>query len=121
MSILYKKNLNRKYFTPFSVLQLYWQVLLFIFFKRKNNSSETKAPIIKPETSLPSGSTDQEEVKRKPIFDSTHSCIRLLGKFQVKDKEGNDISGRFTPILKSLLLLILLHSQKDERGITIKK
>ena len=95
--------------------------IAFIFFKRKNNSSETKAPIIKPETSLPSGSTDQEEVKRKPIFNSTHSCIRLLGKFQVKDKEGNDISGSFTPILKSLLLLILLHSQKDERGITNKK
>ena len=44
-----------------------------------------------------------------------------MGKFQVKDKEGNDISGSFTPILKSLLLLILLHSQKDERGITNKK
>lgn len=92
----------------------------FIFFKRKEER-KPKVQTVKPEVTLSSGHTEPEEIKRKPIFDSSRSCIRLLGKFQVKDKDGNDISGNFTPILKSLLLLILLHSQKDERGITNKK
>ena len=94
---------------------------IFILF-RKKRKKESKVKPAKPEVTLSSiHNTEPEEIKRKPIFDSTRSCIRLLGKFQVKDKDGNDISGNFTPILKSLLLLILLHSQKDERGITNKK
>ncbi len=46
------------------------------------------------------------------------STIKLLGGFQVFDKEGNDITDSFTPILKQIFLFILLSSIKDGRKIT---
>lgn len=117
---LQEKSETRMGYTLLGIAIVLISGALFIFF-RKKGKKEPKIQTVKPEVILSSGHTEQEEIKRKPIFDSTRSCIRLLGKFQVKDKDGNDISGNFTPILKSLLLLILLHSQKDERGITNKK
>jgi DNA-binding SARP family transcriptional activator len=46
------------------------------------------------------------------------SSILLFGGFQVFDKEGNDISSKFTMTLKELFSLILLHSIKYEKGIS---
>ena len=47
-------------------------------------------------------------------------CINLLGGFNIIDKEGQDITVHFTPILKNLLLLILLYSENDGKGINSK-
>jgi len=45
------------------------------------------------------------------------SAVFLFKQFEVLSKEGNDISSRFTPLLKELFLLLLLYSQKDAKGI----
>lgn len=50
-------------------------------------------------------------------FDRSHSSISLLGGFNVRDKEGNDITSRFTSRLKNLLVLLLLSCRKYESGI----
>jgi two-component SAPR family response regulator len=42
----------------------------------------------------------------------------LFKHFEVSDKDGNDISSRFTPLLKELFLLLLLYSQKENKGIS---
>lgn len=55
------------------------------------------------------------------IFDRTHSSISLLGTFNVRDKNGNDITSNFTPRLKNLLVLLILYAEKNEVGITTKK
>ena len=60
-------------------------------------------------------------VPDKPYFNRDRACICLLGSFNVKSKTGENITSSFTPILKSLLLLILLNTEKDNRGITSKK
>jgi two-component SAPR family response regulator len=46
------------------------------------------------------------------------SAVLLFGGFQVFDKQGVDISSRFTMTLKELFALILLHSIKFENGIS---
>ncbi|WP_073347071.1 hypothetical protein [Bacteroides congonensis] len=56
------------------------------------------------------------EVKEKEV--TQPSFIRLLGGFQVNDSEGRDITSRFTLILRSLFIYMLLYSYKNANGIT---
>jgi two-component SAPR family response regulator len=47
--------------------------------------------------------------------------ICLFGGFQVVDKQGNDITADFKPLLKNLFLLILLNTIKNGKGISFSK
>jgi two-component SAPR family response regulator len=47
-----------------------------------------------------------------------HSSIYLFGQFQVFDKEGHDITGLFTPLLKELFLVVCINTIRQGRGIT---
>ena len=49
------------------------------------------------------------------------AAVYLFGRFEAFDKEGNDITAQFTPLLKELFLLILLYSIKDGKGISSEK
>jgi len=60
------------------------------------------------------GQNKPHTFKEKPLQNS----ITLFGEFHVLDNRGNDITNLFTPKLKQLFLLILLHSQKDRSGIS---
>lgn len=55
-----------------------------------------------------------EQEDKKPRI----STIHLLGDFQVFDKEGNDITQEFTPIIKQVFLYILLNSIAKGRKVT---
>jgi hypothetical protein len=44
--------------------------------------------------------------------------IYLFGPFQVLDQQGADITELFTPLIKELFLLILVHTVRTGRGIT---
>jgi two-component SAPR family response regulator len=57
----------------------------------------------------------------KPIKSPHGKAINLFGGFQVVDREGNDITKNFTPLLKNLFLLILLHTIKNGKGISFAK
>jgi len=57
------------------------------------------------------------EIIPEPAEDK-RSTINLFGGFQVFDKTGHDITPKFTTTLKELLVLILLHSVKFEKGIS---
>ncbi|MCW3092991.1 MAG: galactose oxidase [Ferruginibacter sp.] len=47
--------------------------------------------------------------------------IFLFGEMQIYDKNGNDITRQFTPLLKELFLIILLFSIRKERGVSSDK
>lgn len=47
--------------------------------------------------------------------------IRLLGGFKIADREGQEMTGKLSPKLKELFLLILLHSVGGKGGISTKK
>jgi two-component SAPR family response regulator len=92
-------------------------LLAVIFFIYKKNTS--------PKTGT-TGNTDslpvQEERKRYNIEKKkTGSSILLLGGFQVFDKEGNDITDNFTPVLRQVFLFILLNSIKDGKKTISEK
>ncbi len=50
-----------------------------------------------------------------------HSAIFLFGQFQVFDKEGNDNTRSFTPLLKEIFLIICIYTLKNGRGISSEK
>lgn len=81
----------------------------------------------KPHSSQPSGrykygSFFQDNYPRrnyKPQPDiHKKSSILFLDGFQVWDKNGADITKSFTPILKQLLILIILYSVNNKKGIS---
>lgn len=50
-------------------------------------------------------------------YDFSKQCVCFFGGFRVIDREGNDITGAFTPTLKVLLILLILYTGKDSKGI----
>jgi two-component SAPR family response regulator len=49
------------------------------------------------------------------------NAIYFFGGFQVFDRTGADITSEFTPLLKELFLIIMLHSIKNEKGISSER
>ena len=53
------------------------------------------------------------------VVEKNHrSAIYLFGPFQVFDKDGNDISQLFSPLLKELFLVLLTYTISNGRGIS---
>jgi hypothetical protein len=55
---------------------------------------------------------------QEPIERSHRPAIYLFGQFQVFDKEGNDITRLFTPLLKELFLIVATYTFRNGRGIS---
>lgn len=53
--------------------------------------------------------------------DELKSSIFLFGDMQVFDKQGQEITRQFTPLIKELFLVILLYTIRWERGISSEK
>jgi DNA-binding SARP family transcriptional activator len=54
----------------------------------------------------------------EPLQKSKENSIILFGGFQVFDKSGQDITGQFSPLPRKLILFILLHSLRDDKGVS---
>jgi DNA-binding SARP family transcriptional activator len=50
----------------------------------------------------------------------SHSCICLLPTFCVYSSEGEDITARFQPRLRKILVALIVYSVKDKKGISVK-
>lgn len=98
------------------ILLLY---LLARWYLSKKNKPQKKAVVPVPNTSV-STSEKAKEPETNYYHFSSHS-ICLLGGFFVTDKNGQDITSQFTPMLKYLLVLLILSSEKDSKGISGKK
>jgi len=86
--------------------------LSFFFIKRKKVKNKV-LELSDPEESLPL--CDDGHVE-----DSITNAIYLLGEFTVYDKNQKNIAYLFSPKIKQLFLLILLHSQEGN-GVVSKK
>jgi two-component SAPR family response regulator len=58
-----------------------------------------------------------DEMPEIKYYDFSKSAICLLKNFTIIDKEGNDITGQFSPTLKKMLILLILNAEKDKKGI----
>ena len=55
------------------------------------------------------------------LFRRDKSAISFLGKFEIKDKNGEDITPKFTSRVKDLLIMLILYTEKDEKGASYQK
>ena len=96
-------------------------VILFsalLFFLRRKKSKDKIEPLHIPD--------EQSEhsvpfVGINTVRTLPKKSITLFGGFQVVDKDGNDITADFKPLLKSLFLLIFLHTIKNGKGISFSR
>lgn len=90
-------------------------VTVFVVYRRKTKKSSLLSVPKNHETeSIHSTHQINQYIEEsKPV-----SSILLFGGFQVFNKNGDDISSKFTMTLKELLSLILLHSVKFEIGVS---
>ena len=134
---------NRSYLYAIGILLL---LILagFILYRFKYNSKNKKAPVTKEETEktiattgkaqsqsdVPESKTPKKEWMQENeiifaetvnYYDRSRASISLLGCFNVRDKDGNDITSNFTPRLKHLLILLILYTEKNAQGILASK
>jgi DNA-binding SARP family transcriptional activator len=98
---------------------LYWLIgillvdicvfLLYVRRKRERERGKGEAPGIVYHPGRGAGHRDAPRA----------SDVALFGGFRVIDRSGKDVSRRFTPLLKELFLILLLHSRRDAGGIAI--
>jgi len=86
--------------------------VLFLFFKRKStqNLSKKSTLFFKKRTEI-----------TQNYYDFSKQSICFLGGFSITDKNGENITKQFSPMLKNLLLLLLLYKQQNKDGIPDKK
>lgn len=78
-------------------------------------------PVAQHDAALTESHQSQVTAPAKPFYDLEHSSVRFLGGFRVFDKEGQDITNIFTPTLKKLLILLILHTGQNPMGIPNSK
>ncbi len=105
-------------------------VVVYIKRQRKRQSIIPAAPQLKhPE---PEATIDEQpelnEIElaghnetKTAITPQFKNAILLFGDLQVFDREGHSITKLFTPLIKELFLLLLLHSVKLGRGVSSDK
>ncbi|MDR0506314.1 MAG: hypothetical protein LBH32_05815 [Dysgonamonadaceae bacterium] len=61
---------------------------------------------------------NMENREQHILKEPERSAIRFLGDFQVRDRQGRDITSKFTPVLKRILIAVVLYSEKNKKGIS---
>jgi hypothetical protein len=94
-------------------------IIIFLIIRRRRLKFETIAarnlvPVREPDLLTVSGMPFLQNHNERDI----HSSIFLFGQFQVFDKDGHDISGLFTPLLKELFLIVCINTIRQGRGIS---
>ena len=104
-----------------AIILIFGGVALFLlrkkFWKRETSVEDFAYDTL--ETSEPK--SIQENGKEKAFYESHKRAIIFFGGFQVFNKDGKNITGDFTPTLKYMLVLIVLYTLKDNKGISSTK
>jgi two-component SAPR family response regulator len=101
----------------------------FMYVRRKKGRAVVITPVIHNADpisviSANSGAVVSDPVKpvaEKKVVEECKSSIFLFGDMQVFDKQGQEITKQFTPLIKELFLVILLYTIRWERGISSEK
>lgn len=76
-----------------------------------------------PDATPPAVATGGEDpamsltVIQQPHFNREKSAISLLGEFNVRDKNGNDVTTNFSFRIKDLLILLILENERSSKGV----
>lgn len=114
-----RKNLLFIYFAiAFVILSgsLSWYI------KRKRRSKRISPDTIETaEHTIDIVSVESEESLLELPIEKPNYQLILFGGFQVYNLNNEDITIKFSPLLKELFLLILLHTHKNNKGISSEK
>lgn len=72
---------------------------------------------------LPQHKNDFNTESREPKtihFDRSRSSISLLGRFEVRDADGLDITPKFSMRIRDILIMLVLYTDKYEKGLNYK-
>jgi len=99
-------------------------IVFFIFniikrAKAKNRISAKTSPKMEVEETI--SESEYQEVLNVNYYDFSKRSISILGDFFIVDKKGNDVTKLFSPTLRDILVLLILHSTKDGKGISTKE
>lgn len=118
-SYIEKSFINKKYIVIFGLLVL--ALLsggLFHMLRRKARARENKkGPYSESELTF----LREEKTNKTHFFQFSKGCICLLGRFRIFNNTGVEKTNQLSPTLKSLLIVLILFSSKDSRGISGKK
>ena len=121
-------NSNRSIFWLLAILFVLILLIVLIFLIRKRriqtmqSVTDMQVPALTSQTAIQSIPVEDTLSGRGLNVNSKlSSLIFLFGHFEVIDKEGNDITRQFTPLLKEIFLLILINTFKDGKGISSDK
>lgn len=106
--------------------------VIFVCVRRRNLHKVVVAPAVE---TVPNSDTvtvdtagtgsirknDTELVGGRHYFDRSRSSISILGGFNVRDRNGNDITSLFTRKIKDMLVLLILYTERDSVGLSVKK
>jgi len=96
----------------FLVLACSFVIILVIWlFNRSRNKKQGR------EAGLPDKNAEDSSFDVQASSDPINA-INFFGGFQVIDRTEADITNKFTPLLKELFLIIILHSIKNNKGIS---
>ncbi|NME70629.1 hypothetical protein [Flammeovirga aprica] len=108
--------------------------------KKLQNQVPHETPVIKPtedKKQVNQALTAKDEVVTKKVIAKEHKVkteeetitlvgaetgvVNFFGGFRIIDIEGNDISNKFTPLIKQIFLMISLSQFLNGRGVTIEQ
>ncbi|MDU1892527.1 MAG: hypothetical protein E6767_17720 [Dysgonomonas sp.] len=101
-----------KYFFLITFGLLIIIILCFIFYRHKKKRDSIKEENIEFSEFTHNEDKDTNSIQRKK------STINLLGVFRIYDKEGDNITGDFSPTIKQILAYLLINSIKNDKGTT---
>lgn len=107
------QSLTNKVIYLLAILLLF-AFVLYAFYKRRKLSVTDKKDI-KEKFSSSNTNPIPEQIKTAPFKELS---INLLGGFHVFDKKANNITYRFSPIVKELFTIMLLNSYNNPSGIS---
>lgn len=95
--------------------------LIYYRIRKRKRGVSGKNKEISHSDNLPQDTFGTGVPRQLPENTLRSSSVILFGGFCVIDKDGQDVTKEFTPMLKQLYLLILLYTCKDRKGISSTK
>lgn len=122
---------RRGYYVLFAALALAGILGIWTWRRRAKRELKTPGPVAPPAMVL-SAPHHEHHVAAIPAppeqpealaseEENGRARMLLFGQFEVYDKDGNDITKSFTPLLKELFLIIAIHTLRSGKGIAAEK
>jgi two-component SAPR family response regulator len=111
------KSSNFKFYIAIVLVLLIMATTWIVVRRRKNRQISNE----KKNRTHVGSNVSEGDLTIESFMESPKYNIIFFGGFQVFNKEFDDITNKFSPLLKELFLLILLHTYKNNKGISSNK